>query len=127
MTYLHVSVQYFTVVQRLEASYNLDEDVPDLLLLDVGLSFLVAANLLEHVTIVCILHYEAQTGARFVDESFFVSNYVLLEYARQNAHLVQGVFLFFLRQVKHLNLLQRVDCLILRAAHLVNLRVGTVT
>ena len=56
MTYLHVSVQYFTVVQRLEASYNLDEDVPDLLLLDVGLSFLVAANLLENVTIVCILH-----------------------------------------------------------------------
>ena len=56
MTYLHVSVQYFTVVQCLEASYNLDEDVPDLLLLDVGLSFLVAANLLENVTIVCILH-----------------------------------------------------------------------
>jgi len=114
-------------VQRLEASNNLDEDVPDLLLLDVGLSFLVTANLLEHVTVVSILHNEAQAGAGFVDESLFVRDDVLLEYTCQYAHLVQGVFLFFLRQVKHLNLLQCIDRLVLRAAHLVDLRVGTVT
>ena len=75
-------MQDLAIMQSFKASDNLNEDIPDLLLLDVGLSFLVAANLLEHVTIVCILHYEAQTGAGFVDESFFVSNYVLLEYTR---------------------------------------------
>lgn len=114
-------MQYFTVVQSLQASNNLNEDVPDLLLLDVGLSFLVTANLLEDVAIVSILHDEAQAGAGLVNESLFVCDDVRLENTCQDAHLVQGVFLFFLRQVKHLNLLEYIDCLVLRAAYLIDL------
>lgn len=114
-------------MQGFEASNNLDEDVPDLLLFDVGLSFLVTANLLEDVAIVSVLHDEAQAGAGFVDESFLIGDHILLRDTRQDAHLVQGIFLLFLGQVKHLNLLQCVDCLVLLAAHLVDLRVGTIT
>ena len=83
-------------MQSLEAPDNLDEDVPDLLLLDVGLSFLVTANLLEHIAVVGVLHHEAKAGAALVDEGFFVRDHVLVDDACQNAHLVQGVLLLFL-------------------------------
>lgn len=52
----HVSVQDFPIVQSLETTNNLYEDVPYLLLLDVGLPLLIAAYLLEHVAVVGVLH-----------------------------------------------------------------------
>ena len=55
---LHVSMQDFPVVQSLETSHNLYEDVPYLLLLDVGLPFLITAYLLEHIAVVSVLHDE---------------------------------------------------------------------
>lgn len=51
-------MQDFPVMQCFEASYNLNENIPNLLFLDVGFSLLVAANLLEHITIVSIFHYQ---------------------------------------------------------------------
>jgi hypothetical protein len=57
---LHVSVQYFSIVQSFKTSHNLDKYVPYFLLLDICLSFLVAANLLENVAIVGVFHYEAR-------------------------------------------------------------------
>ena len=83
-------------MQSLETPDNLDEDVPDLLLLDVGLSFLVTANLLEHIAVVSVLHDEAKAGAALVDEGLFVGDHVLVDDAGQYAHLVQGVLLLFL-------------------------------
>ena len=41
------------------ANLHLNENIPDLILLDVGLSFLIATNLLEYIAIVSILHYQA--------------------------------------------------------------------
>lgn len=40
-----------------EASNYLDKDIPDLLFFDVGLALLIVADLLEHVTVVRILHH----------------------------------------------------------------------
>lgn len=40
-----------------EASYYLDKDIPDLFFFDVGLALLIVADLLEHVTVVRILHH----------------------------------------------------------------------
>ena len=44
-----------------QASHNLDENVPDLFLFDVGLSLLVVADFLEYIAIVSVLHHETQT------------------------------------------------------------------
>ena len=55
----HVSVQDFALVKYLEASDDLDEDVPDLLLFDVGFSLLVVTDLLKYVSVICILHHQA--------------------------------------------------------------------
>jgi hypothetical protein len=49
-------MQNFAVMESFEASHYLNEYVPNLLLLDVGFSFLVTANLLEDITIVSVLH-----------------------------------------------------------------------
>ena len=53
----HVTMQNLTTVEGTEASHNLDENVPNFLFLDVGLSLLVVADLLEDITIVSILHH----------------------------------------------------------------------
>lgn len=60
VTYLHVSVKNFAVMQRLETAHYLNEDVPDLLLFDVSFAFLVTANLLENVTVIGVLHDETK-------------------------------------------------------------------
>ena len=46
-------------MKGLEAANDLNEDVPDLLLLDVGLSLLIVADFLENVSVVGIFHYQA--------------------------------------------------------------------
>ena len=51
-------MQDFSVMQCFEASDNLNENIPNLLFLDVRFSLLVAANLLEDITIVSIFHYQ---------------------------------------------------------------------
>jgi len=40
----------------LKSSYNLDEHIPDFLLLDIGLPLLIIADFLEYITIVSIFH-----------------------------------------------------------------------
>ena len=57
-SYLHISVENLAVMQGLETADNLYENVPYLLFFDVGLALLVATYLLEHVSVVCILHYQ---------------------------------------------------------------------
>lgn len=49
-------MQDFPIMQSLETANNLYEDVPYLLLLDVGLPFLITAYLLEDIAIVGVLH-----------------------------------------------------------------------
>ena len=57
----HVSVQDLAAVEGKESTDNLDEDVPDLLLFDVSLSLLVVTDLLEDISIVSVLHNQAET------------------------------------------------------------------
>lgn len=53
-------MQNFSVVECPESADYLDEDVPDLLLLDVGFSLLVITDFLENIAVVSVLHDEAQ-------------------------------------------------------------------
>ena len=48
-----------TAVEGLQAAHDLNEDVPDLLLLDIRLPFLITAQLLKHISIIRILHDQA--------------------------------------------------------------------
>jgi hypothetical protein len=55
----HISVEDFSFMEGFEASDDLDEDVPDFLFFDVSFALLIAADFLEDVSVVSILHYEA--------------------------------------------------------------------
>ena len=48
-----------SIMQGFEAPDYLNEYVPDLLLLDICLHFLIGTNLLEDIAIVGILHHQA--------------------------------------------------------------------
>ena len=57
----HVPVQDLAAVEGKESTDNLDEDVPNLLLFNVSLSFLVVTDLLEDISVVSIFHNQAET------------------------------------------------------------------
>ena len=56
---LHVSVKDLTAVEGTQATDDLDKDVPDLLLFDVGFALLVVTDFLEYISIVSVLHNKA--------------------------------------------------------------------
>ena len=57
---LHIAMQNATDVEGAESADDLNEDVPDLLLLDVGLPLLIVTDFLEDVAVVGVLHHKAQ-------------------------------------------------------------------
>ena len=57
---LHVPMQYVELVEGLEPSNYLNEDLPDVLLLVVLLVVLILADALEYITIISIFHHDAE-------------------------------------------------------------------
>ena len=53
-------MQDFSVMQRFKASDDLNEDIPNLFLLDVGFSLLIIAYFLEDITVVGVLHDQTE-------------------------------------------------------------------
>jgi len=105
---LHVTMQNPSLVESVEATDDLNEDVPDLLLLEVGLSLLIVTDLLKYVAVISILHDQAQSRTRFVNKGIFISNDVGVVNRGQNSHFVQRILLLFVREVQHLNFLKGV-------------------
>jgi hypothetical protein len=92
---LHVTMQNFATMERLESSDDLYEDVPDFLLFDVCFSLLVRAYLLEHVAIVRQLHDQAHARASLIYEGLFESNNVWVVNRRQNPDFIERICSFF--------------------------------
>lgn len=101
----HVAVQDSSNVEGAQAAHNLDKDVPNLLLLDVSLFFLISADFLKHIPVVSILHHKAKTTAGLVDEGCFKSDHGWVVDAGQNANLVEGILFFFFCEIQHFDLL----------------------
>lgn len=57
---LHVPMQYFSIVQRLEAPNDLNKYIPNLLFFDISFPLLVAAYFLKNIAIVGVLHYKTK-------------------------------------------------------------------
>ena len=53
------------VVKWFETFYNLDEDAPDVILSEVCLLLLMLSNFLEEISIVRILHHNANMNVRY--------------------------------------------------------------
>ena len=81
-------MQNFPIMQGFKSSNNLNKNIPNFLFFYVCFSLLVAANLLENVAIICILHHQAQTATSFINKSFFVRYYIRIIDTGKNSHFI---------------------------------------
>lgn len=66
----------FSLVQRTQASSDLNKAVPDLVLRENSLLLLVVANLLQEIAAGCVVHYYAEARGGFVEECLLVAHNV---------------------------------------------------
>ena len=109
-----------------QPSDNLNEYVPNFLLLYVGLSLLVTADFLEHVSVVRVLHHQAQAGRRLVNERLLEPDHVRLVNTGQDSHFIQRIIFLLVGQLEHFYLLQGVDVVIVESFDFVNRTVGSI-
>lgn len=102
----------FEVVKSFESSYNLNEEVPDLLLCPPLVLPFFLSNNLQYVTAVGMLHHDAQTVGRIFKECLFVPNYVRVVNTGEDANFVKGVFSFFATELLQFNFFHGVGCVI---------------
>ena len=84
-------------MQVLEAGHDLNNGLPDVLLLVILLIVLILADALEDVAIVSELHDDAERVARLVEERLFVSCHKRILYRSKDPNFVQGVFFLSIR------------------------------
>ena len=123
---LQVSVHDLDLVHCLQPSHRLNENLPNLPLLDVGLHLLVIANLLEHVAVVSQLHDNAE-ALLVVQKRLLVLNDIRMPYGRQDTHLIDGVLAFLLAQVVKFDFLHGILLAVLEPPRLVDLRIRAIT
>ena len=113
-------------MHRAKASHYLDENLPNLTLLNVGLNLFMVAYLLENVTVVGQLHHNAKLFIFIIYESLLVLNDIRMPDRGKYADLINGILTLLLAQVVQLDLLHRILNAILQSLDLVHLRVSPV-
>ena len=95
---LHVSVENPAHMECPQPPHDLYKDVPDLLLFNVGLSLLIVAYFLKYIAVISVLHHEAQTRSRLIDESIAIRYHIRVIYRCQDPHFVECILLLLLRE-----------------------------
>lgn len=113
-------------VESPEATHDLDENEPNLLLFYVGFAFLVVADFLVEVSVVSVFHDETQTRRGVVHECFFIADHIGFVDRCKDPDFVKRVFPFFIGEGGKLDLLQGVGLSVRDAFHFVDGRVGSV-
>ena len=111
-------MQYAALVESFQASYNLNENVPDLFLFDVCLTLLIIADLLKDVAIISILHHKTKTWSRLVNKCVSICYHIRMVNWSQNAHFIECIFFLFLWKWKHLNVFQGVYVVVILSPNL---------
>ena len=124
---LHVSVEDLQLMEGLETTHHLNNDLPDMLLLDELLIVLAFTDSLKNVAIVSKLHHNAERVRGLIKESLTVGSDERILDTRQNTNLIQSVLLLSIGQVLNLDFLERVNLIVLQALDLVDARVRSVT
>ena len=84
-------MHHIEVVEGFKATEDLYEHVPDLPLREKLLALLVSDYLLEEVAVVRMLHDNAESVERGVDEDLLVGDNVRVLYTGQDAHLINCI------------------------------------
>ena len=120
-------MHHIEVVEGFEATEDLYEHVPDLPLREKLLALLVPHYLLEEVAVVRVLHDNAESVERGVDEDLLVGDDVMVLDAGQDTHLIDCICPLFVVELVDLNLLEGIRSIVGLALHMVDARVGPFT
>ena len=110
-------MENFELVERLQAAHHVDEELPDVALLEELRTSCVLDYFHVEVAAIRVLHDDAERLALFLEEGFLVSHDVRMSRVfeksdlpdrGENADLVERVFLLLRRELDHLHFLQRV-------------------
>lgn len=118
--YFEVAMVDVELVECLESLDDLDEDPPDVVFGEEFCLLLLFDDLLVEVSIVGVVHHDAETVGGRVDEGLLVPDNVGVLDRGQDAHLVECVVLLLLAQVLQLHLLQRILLPIMDSFDLIN-------
>lgn len=80
-------MENFEVVQGLQTFDHLNKNSPDVVLLELCFALLVIYNLLVEVSIISVVHYDAEE-LMVLQESVFVPNYIWVLNGGKNPHFV---------------------------------------
>ena len=75
-------------VECAESTDDLNEDVPDLLLLDVGLPLLIVTDFLEDIAVVGVLHHKTQARGCLVNECISIRDDIWMVNRGQDSHFI---------------------------------------
>ena len=115
-----VPVHDVVVVEGFETAEHLDEHMPDVTLREPLHALLALADLLEQVTVVRVLHHDAERIELRIHEDLFVGDYVRVLDACQNAHFIDRISSLSLVQLRYLHLFQCVRPIVSLASHVVH-------
>lgn len=118
---LDIPVANFQIVKGFQPSDDLNQVVPDFLFIEFLTCLLLLRDQLEHVPTVGVLHHDAEAVRRVLEEGLLVADHIGVVDAREDAHLIQGVLLFFAAQFLHFDLFHSVNRCIRLPHDLVNL------
>ena len=99
-------------MHRLKPLYYMHKHFPDLSLLEESLRLLMILNFLKQVSIVSVLHDNAEGAGRVVKESFLVAYHEFAVDRSQYSYFVQSILFFFLGKSSEFYLLKSIDLII---------------
>lgn len=91
---LDIPVDYFEIMEGLQSSHRLDQEVPDLLLRELCLLLFVLLDCLQQIATVCQLHYDTETSFLVVKEGILVSDDIRMVDGGENSNFIQSILLF---------------------------------
>jgi hypothetical protein len=94
---LHVSVEDLELVQRLQSFYQVDEDLPNQVLIESSLGLLVLHYLLIQVSVVSVLHHDVQE-LLVLQEGFLIGHHIWMLNRCQYSNFIECILPLLLRQ-----------------------------
>ena len=110
-----------TRMQSVETFNHLVENMPNLRLFHLGACSFEIGDFGLEIAAIRKLHNYAQAASCLLEKRLFIASHIGMLHRCQNAHLVDGVLLFLLRELGQPHLLQCVYALIRLPEHLVDL------
>lgn len=95
-------------MKGLEASDDLDDYLPNVLFLHELFVVLAFANALEDISVVTVVHHNAQGRGIFIKKCFLISGYEGVFDGGQNSDFVQSILFLSVREILNFNFLESI-------------------